>query len=65
VARELLGRLQELVAAIDWRGSQQTRGQVLSEIRQRLNELPEAPYTDAIWHQKVDQVWEFVLKRYA
>lgn len=64
VARELLGRLHELVAAIDWRGSQQTRGQVLSEIRQRLNELPEAPYTDAIWHQKVDQVWEFVLQRY-
>lgn len=65
LARELLARLNELVEAIDWQGSQQTRGQVLSEIRQRLNELPEAPYTDTIWQQKVDQVWEFVLQRYA
>lgn len=64
VARELLGRLHELVEAIDWQGSQQTRGQVLSEIRQRLNELPEAPYPEPIWNQKVGQVWEFVLQRY-
>jgi len=64
VARELLGRLHELVEAIDWQGSQQTRGQVLSEIRQRLNELPEVPYPEPIWNQKVGQVWEFVLQRY-
>lgn len=64
VARTLLERLHELVEAIDWQASQQTRGQVLSEIRQRLNELPEPPYPEPIWNQKVGQVWEFVLQRY-
>lgn len=65
VARALLEKLHVLIEAIDWQGSQQTRGQVLSEIRQRLNELPETPYPEAIWNQKVDQVWEFVLQRYS
>ena len=65
VARQLLERLHELVSAVDWIRGQQTRGAVLSEIRVRLNELPEQPYTDAIWNAKVDQVWDFVLRRYA
>jgi type I restriction enzyme R subunit len=65
VARQLLEKLHELVAAIDWTGSQQTRGAVLSEIRVKLNELPEEPYPQPVWDAKVGQVWEFVLQRYA
>nr|WP_298897666.1 type I restriction endonuclease subunit R [uncultured Altererythrobacter sp.] len=65
VAKALLEKLHDLIEAIDWQGSQQTRGQVLSEIRQRLNELPMDPYPEVIWNQKVDQVWDFVLRRYA
>jgi type I restriction enzyme R subunit len=64
VARRLLERLQELLQAIDWTASQQIRGAVFSEIRQRLNELPEEPYPRDIWSTKVDEVWQFVLRRY-
>jgi type I restriction enzyme R subunit len=65
VARELLGKLEELVEAVNWIGNQQTRGAVWTTIRQRLNELPEEPYPEELWNSKVDQVWQFVLQRYA
>lgn len=65
VARALLERLQELVAAIDWVAGQQTRAAVHSEIRVKLNELPEQPYPTELWQAKVEQVWDFVLSRYA
>lgn len=65
VARGLLEKLEELVEAVNWAGNQQTRGAVWTTIRQRLNELPEEPYPEALWNGKVAQVWEFVLKRYA
>lgn len=65
VAQQLLDRLHELVEAIDWVSGQQTRGAVLSEIRSRLNELPEAPYPQVLWDAKVGLVWDFVLQRYA
>lgn len=65
VARQLLEKLHELVDAIDWVRGQATRGAVWSEIRVRLNALPEEPYPQALWDQKVDQVWDFVLRRYA
>jgi len=65
VARQLLDRLRELVGAIDWVRGQETRGAVLSEIRVRLNELPEQPYPQVLWDTKVDQVWDFVLRRYS
>ena len=65
IARQLLERLQNLVGAVDWLRGQQTRGAVLSEIRVRLNELPEQPYPQALWEAKVEQVWDFVLRRYA
>lgn len=64
VARRLLERLEELLDAINWTASQQTRGAVQSEIRQRLNELPEEPYPRAVWAEKVEEVWQFVLRRY-
>jgi type I restriction enzyme R subunit len=65
VARELLQKLHTLVSVIDWTRGQETRGAVFSEIRVRLNELPEEPYPQALWDAKVGQVWEFVLRRYA
>ncbi|NBW76482.1 MAG: type I restriction endonuclease subunit R [Sphingomonadaceae bacterium] len=65
VARQLLAKLHELVDAVDWVRGQETRGAVLSEIRQRLNALPETPYPQELWDAKVNQVWDFVLRRYA
>ena len=65
IARQLLDRLHKLVEAVNWLGGQQTRGAVLSEIRVRLNELPENPYPQGIWEAKVEQVWDFVTRRYA
>lgn len=65
VARELLGRLTDLVNGVDWLKGRQSRAAVQSEIRVRLNELPEAPYPEELWLGKVDQVWNFVLQRYA
>lgn len=65
VARSLLERLRDLTGAIDWVRGQETRGAVWTEIRQRLNELPEPPYPQALWDTKVAQVWDFVLRRYA
>lgn len=65
VARSLLEKLHDLTGAIDWIRGQETRGAVWTAIRQRLNELPENPYPQALWDSKVDQVWDFVLRRYA
>jgi type I restriction enzyme R subunit len=65
VARSLLAKLHELTGAIDWVRGQETRGAVWTAIRQRLNELPENPYPQALWDSKVEQVWDFVLRRYA
>ncbi|HEP9652492.1 TPA: hypothetical protein VDW04_004073 [Pseudomonas aeruginosa] len=48
VARALLAKLHELVDGIDWLRGQETRGAVWSEIRQRMNELPQEPYPDAL-----------------
>lgn len=65
VARSLLEKLHDLTGAIDWVRGQETRGAVWTEIRQRLNELPDNPYPQTLWDTKVGQVWEFVLRRYA
>ena len=65
VARSLLEKLRDLTGAIDWVRGQETRGAVWTEIRQRLNELPENPYPQALWDTKVEQVWDFVLQHYA
>lgn len=65
VARSLLEKLHDLTGALDWVRGQETRGVVWTEIRQRLNELPETPYPQALWDSKVEQVWDFVLRRYA
>ena len=65
IARELLEKLRKLVAAVDWTKGQQTRGAVLSEIRVKLNALPEEPCPEGVWVTKVDAVWQFVLSKYA
>lgn len=65
VARSLLEKLRDLTGAIDWVRGQETRGAVWTEIRQRLNALPENPYPQALWDNKVEQVWDFVLRRYS
>ena len=59
VARSLLEKLQALRVEF-WRQNPQTRAQVLSEIRVTLNELPEDPYPEDLWKEKVDAVWQFV-----
>jgi type I restriction enzyme R subunit len=65
VARQLLARLHDLVDGLDWTGNQQTRGAVWTEIRVKLNALPEEPYPQELWDGKVGQIWKFVLQRYA
>ncbi len=63
VARELLGKLRELVAVRQWHQRQQTRAEVQSAIRFTLNELPEEPYPEPLWVEKVEAVWQFMLTR--
>ena len=33
------------------------------EIRVKLNELPEDPYPEELWKEKVDAVWQFIFHR--
>jgi Helicase associated domain/Type I restriction enzyme HindI endonuclease subunit-like, C-terminal len=63
VARELLLKLQDQLNILDWRARQQTRAAVQSTIRFTLNELPEEPYPEAIWENKVDAVWAYIFSR--
>jgi len=64
IAKQLLAKLTEAVASVDWLRSQETRGQVKREIKLALNHLPQDPYPDDLWQTKVDRVWEFVTQRY-
>ncbi len=64
VARELLHKLQELRVS-NWPQNQQTRAAVHSEIRFKLNELPEEPYPQELWDDKVAAVWQFVFHQAA
>lgn len=59
VARELLEKLQALRVE-HWRVNQQTRAAVHSEIRFKLNDLPEEPYPQSLWDEKVEAVWQFI-----
>ena len=63
VARDLLTKLQDKVAAFQWRQRQQTRGDVRWTIEQVLNGLPEAPYPTALWDAKVEAAWQLVFSR--
>lgn len=63
IARELLEKLQEHLSVEDWRAKQQTRASVQTTIRFTLNELPEEPYPEPLWNEKVDAVWSFIFSR--
>jgi type I restriction enzyme R subunit len=63
VARDLMEKLQEQLAVAEWQMKQQTRATVQSTIRFTLNELPEEPYPERVWNEKVDAVWAFVFAR--
>ena len=63
VARDLLEKLQEQLAVEDWKAKQQTRAEVQKTIRFTLNELPEEPYPEPLWNEKVDAVWAFIFAR--
>jgi type I restriction enzyme R subunit len=63
VARELVEKLQGLLKIDYWRLKPQARGAVEHEIRVTLNALPEEPYPQELWDEKVGAVWEFVFTR--
>ena len=63
VARDLLQKLQEQLEIDDWKAKQQTRAEVQKTIRFTLNELPEEPYPEPLWNEKVDAVWAFIFSR--
>ncbi|WP_316186325.1 MULTISPECIES: type I restriction endonuclease subunit R [unclassified Bradyrhizobium] len=63
VARELLEKLQDQLAVAEWQAKQQTRAAVQSTIRFTLNELPEEPYPEPVWNEKVDAVWAYIFAR--
>jgi len=63
VARELLEKLEDQLAVAEWQTKQQTRAAVQSTIRFTLNELPEEPYPEPVWNEKVDAVWAFIFSR--
>jgi len=63
VARDLLEKLQDQLAIEDWQVKQQTRAAVQSTIRFTLNDLPEEPFPESIWSEKVNAVWAFIFSR--
>ncbi|RXH04915.1 DUF3387 domain-containing protein [Bradyrhizobium vignae] len=63
VARDLLEKLQEQLAVAEWQNKQQTRAAIQSTIRFTLNELPEDPYPESVWNEKVNAVWAFIFSR--
>lgn len=50
MSRELLEKLRLLVSGVDWLNGRQSRAAVFSEIRFKLNELPEEPYPEILWN---------------
>ena len=64
IARELLQKLEHQLSAFQWQATQQTRAAVQSEIRFKLNELPEEPYPQDLWDRKVEVVWQFIFSHY-
>jgi type I restriction enzyme R subunit len=63
VAKDLFIKLQEHLAVRYWQARQQTRAAVQSTIRFALNELPEEPYPETLWENKVDAVWAYIFSR--
>jgi type I restriction enzyme R subunit len=63
IARELLAKLQDNLSVPNWRTKPSIRAAVQSNIRFTLNELPEEPYPEPLWNEKVDAVWSFIFAR--
>lgn len=63
VARDLLAKLQENLAVPGWQTQTIRRTTVHSDIRFTLNDLPEEPYPEPLWNEKVDAVWAFIFAR--
>ena len=63
MARDLLEKLQDQLRIVDWPSKQQTRAAVESTIRFTLDQLPQEPYPEAVWNEKVDVVWAFIFAR--
>jgi type I restriction enzyme R subunit len=61
----LLEKLQGQLAVAEWQSKQQTRAAVESTIRFTLNDLPEEPYPEKVWKEKVAAVWGFIFARRA
>jgi type I restriction enzyme R subunit len=64
VARDMLAKLQDYFSVDEWRVRPPIRA-VQSTIRFTLNELPEEPYPEPLWNEKVDAVWAFIFVRQA
>lgn len=64
VARELLEKLRDLLAVDNWQLRVQPRDTVYSDIRFTLDRLPQEPYPELMWKEKVEAVWQFVFTRY-
>ncbi|MGE0513357.1 MAG: type I restriction endonuclease subunit R [Hyphomicrobiaceae bacterium] len=60
VAKGLLQKLQADLLSPRWELNPQTRASVHSEIKVVLNELPEEPYPQVIFEEKVEAVWQYV-----
>jgi type I restriction enzyme R subunit len=63
IARDLLQKLQEHLQVDEWQVRQQTRAAVESTIRFTLNDLPDEPYPEPVWNEKVGAVWSFIFAR--
>lgn len=64
IARDLLRKLKGHELVFKWRERQETRVAVQSTIRVELNELPEEPYPEELWNEKVEASWQFVFTHY-
>ena len=60
VAKELLQKLQAQLLFSHWELHPEGRATVRSKIKFKLTELPDEPYPEALWTEKVEAVWQFV-----
>jgi type I restriction enzyme R subunit len=63
VARDLLEKFAGSTRGRPVAGEAADAGSVQSTIRFTLNELPEEPYPELAWNEKVDAVWAFIRDR--
>ncbi len=64
VARQLHAKLRELVQVRDWQRAPQPRAEVKSAIRFGLDQLPQEPYPESLWREKVETVWQHIFSSY-